>query len=187
LAGGRTRAGEQIASQIGTTSSALSNLRQQQGSGLAGIVETGAGNLANILTGSGQSQSQTLQQLATLLANIATGQGSQVAGLPGLPGTQQTPGILGGGAASPLSGAGAAISGITGFLSDSRLKKNIQKMFTRIDGITFYIWDWTDKAKKMVGDQPDFGVLAQEIKNIIPDAVSIGSDGFYRVDYGKIL
>lgn len=95
LASGRQRAGEQIAGQIGGTTSALANLTAQQGAGLADILGAGGGSLANILSGAGQAQALSQQQLATLLANISTGQGSQLASLPGIPGVQQTPSRIG--------------------------------------------------------------------------------------------
>ncbi|MCK5444970.1 MAG: hypothetical protein KAI73_05055 [Rhodospirillaceae bacterium] len=95
LASGRTRAGEQIAGQIGGTTSALANLAAQQGQGLADIFGAGGGNLANLLSAAGREQGLSGQQLATLLANISTGSAAQVAGLPGIPGIQQTESKLG--------------------------------------------------------------------------------------------
>lgn len=96
LSSGRTRAGEQIAGQIGGTTSALANLASQQGSGISDLLGTAGGNLANLLSGAGQAQGQSQTDLAALLANIATTQGSQIAGLPGVPGVQTSSGALGG-------------------------------------------------------------------------------------------
>jgi len=96
LAGGRTRAGELMAQNYGQTAQGMAGIQQQFGNDLSGITGQGAGNLANLLSGAGQSGNQNYQQLAALLANIATGSGSTVAGLPGIPGTQQNQGMLGG-------------------------------------------------------------------------------------------
>lgn len=93
-AGARTRAGEQIAGAIGGTTSALAGLTERQGTGLSDIIGTGAGNIANLLAGAGTAQQTSQQALATLLANIGVGAGSTIAGLPGIPGIQQTEGAL---------------------------------------------------------------------------------------------
>lgn len=106
LAGGRERAGQRIAEAIGGTSTGLANLASQQGRGLSDIIGQGGGNLANLLTGAGTAQGLSQQQLAALLANISTGSASQIAGLPSLPGVQQTP--------SRVSDIGNIISGIGG-------------------------------------------------------------------------
>lgn len=95
-AGGRTRAGEQIAGAIGNTTSALTDLRNQQGLGVQNILANETGNIANLLAGLGQGEQASQQALATLLANLASNQGSQVGGLPSIPGVQQTQGALGG-------------------------------------------------------------------------------------------
>lgn len=109
VAAGRTRAGEQIGNQITSTATALSNLASSEGSGIASILGAGSGNLANLLTGLGRDQSSIQQQLATMLANISTGQGTQMTGLPGIPGVQQSPGMI--------SGIGQAAGGIGGLLA----------------------------------------------------------------------
>ncbi len=109
LSGGRTQAGEQIASAIGGTTSALSNLINQQGAGLADILGTSTGNLANILAGAGTAQGASQTALATLLANIAAGQGSQSASLPSVGGVQQSGGNL--------QGVGQLASGIGSLFS----------------------------------------------------------------------
>jgi hypothetical protein len=81
IAQNRFQAGRDIASQIGQTTSGLSNLANQQGSGLSDLIGSGAGNIANLLSGSGQFSAQQQAQMAQLLANISTGQGSQLAGI----------------------------------------------------------------------------------------------------------
>lgn len=110
LSAGRQDAASQIAQAIGGTTQGLANLQQQQGAGQADIIGSTTGNLANILAGAGQQQAGGQTQLATLLANLATQQGSQTAGLPGIPGIQQTQGLL--------SGLGQAAGGFgTGILA----------------------------------------------------------------------
>lgn len=72
-------------------------------------------------------------------------------------------------------------------LSDERLKKNIVKFSTLKNGINVYRWEWNDEGKHLAGDQPTFGVLAQEVQKIVPEAVNMGSDGYLRVNYGMIV
>lgn len=105
LGGARYDTGNRLAGAIGDTTSALSALRNQQGAGLAEQIGANTGNLANLLTGASDNQANMLTQLAQLLGQYGMGQGSQLAGLPGIPGIDQTGGILGG-LGSVLSGAG---------------------------------------------------------------------------------
>jgi hypothetical protein len=94
LSQGRTGAGELIAANIGGTSTALANLQNQQGAGLSEILGATGGNLSQLLQQSGITEAQLMQSLSALLANSGQGASSTLAGLPGVPGTQQNPGIL---------------------------------------------------------------------------------------------
>ena len=177
---GRLQTGRDIAGQIGGTTSALSDLISQQGSGLADITGSGGVNLANLLQGAGQAQAQGQTDLATILANIATQQGSQVAGLPSAASQLTGQGLL-----QPIGqlagGIGTAIAA-----SDERLKTNITEAGKTPSGINLYTWDWNEEGKEIACDQPTFGVIAQEIMKIKPEAVIMYPDGYYRVDYARI-
>lgn len=64
--------------------------------------------------------------------------------------------------------------------SDSRLKTDIRYVMTDERGINWYTFRYN-------GDQKvHYGVMAQEVMDIVPDAVRL-VDGFYMVDYGKLL
>lgn len=104
----RFTTGTNLAGAIGGTTSALATLVNQQGQDLAGTIAAGAGDLSNVIAGAGGGQAQSQQNLAALLANIISGQGSQVGSLPGVPGTQQTTGVLGN-VGNFLSGVGSLI------------------------------------------------------------------------------
>ena len=71
--------------------------------------------------------------------------------------------------------------------SDIRLKTEIKRVGKLPNGIPVYRWEWTKEAKEIVDDQPAFGVLAQEVLEFMPDAVTLGTDGYYEVDYRKVL
>ena len=181
VAGGRTRAGEQIAQNIGSTTNNLANLQNAEGAALAQILD--GGQFAEIMAKAGITDANTLQQLATLLANISTGQGSQATGLGGIPGVTQTEGALAG-IGQAAAGAGAAMTGFAA-MSDIRLKENIVPI-GKIGQHNFYTWDWKAEALPIVGNQGTVGVIAQEAQKISPDAV-FEVDGILKVDYSRIF
>lgn len=66
------------------------------------------------------------------------------------------------------------------FISDRRFKENIRRIGTLTNGIATYAFNYVwSKAQQ-------FGVMAQEVLGVIPDAVVFGRDGIMRVDYGKV-
>jgi hypothetical protein len=69
--------------------------------------------------------------------------------------------------------------------SDMRLKDNIQKVAT-INGINLYNWDWNEEGQKAFPGQSTFGVLAQEVQETRPDAITENADGWLMVDYAKL-
>ena len=94
------------------------------------------------------------------------------------------------GAKSNASGSlwGSLIGGAATILaSDERLKENVEYYDTMPNGVKVYTWDWNDTAKSLgVDNTPPFGVIAQEIMKTHTDAVTMGEDGYLRVNYGKI-
>lgn len=78
---GRTRAGEQIAGQVGASTSALTNLVNQQGGGLVDILGAGSANVSNLLRDFGTMSAQQQAQLASLLSGISTGSGAQLSNI----------------------------------------------------------------------------------------------------------
>jgi hypothetical protein len=67
--------------------------------------------------------------------------------------------------------------------SDENLKKEVTAMDTALDtvmsleGVEF---TWKDSGER------DFGFLAQQVKSVIPQAVSVGNDGVHGVDYSRL-
>lgn len=70
--------------------------------------------------------------------------------------------------------------------SDKKLKTNIRKVGQLASGLNTYFWDWTEEAKKLVGNQMTFGVMAQEAIEVFPEAISKDSNGYLQVDYARI-
>jgi hypothetical protein len=89
--------------------------------------------------------------------------------------------------AATLSGAGAftAVGNVTAF-SDRRVKTNIKTIDNALAkvlclrGVTYNRTDLEDKSEQI-------GVIAQEVKEILPQVVQENEDGHYSVAYGNIV
>lgn len=143
---------------------ALLEAYQQQVQGLGGLAQlpSMAPQIAQQTAGIGQTLSQ---------GQIASAQAEQA-------GTQQFMGNIMG-----LGQLGIAAYG-AGMFSDRRLKKNIVKV-GEIKGFNWYTWDWNIVANKMGLDGTCTGVMADEVYDTHPEAVSL-KDLFMFVDYSKI-
>ena len=100
-------------------------------------------------------------------------------------------------AASGTSGEIRATNNVTAFYSsDRKFKENIKPIedalnkVTAIGGKTF---DWTDAYIKEHGGEDgyfitksDFGVIAQDVQTVFPQAVRTRDDGSLAVDYEKL-
>ena len=64
--------------------------------------------------------------------------------------------------------------------SDARLKRDITPIAKRENGLQLYRYRyaWSDTLY--------VGVLAQEVLEVAPNAVSRGADGYLRVDYARL-
>lgn len=121
------------------------------------------------------------QQAAGSLGGLRAGLGSQQAQLSLAGGAAQAAGITG-----QAAGARAGITGAFGLLSsDIRLKENIERIGTLDSGLGWYKWEWTEEGKAIAGDQICYGVIAQEAREVFPDAV-VEVDNYLRVDYMRI-
>lgn len=75
--------------------------------------------------------------------------------------------------------AGAVGKAAPVIFSDIRLKNNVKHVDTLPNGIKLYTWDWLNNDI----EGPTYGVIAQEIAEIIPSAVLQHSSGYLMVDY----
>jgi hypothetical protein len=94
-------------------------------------------------------------------------------------------GSLFGGMEGGVNDAGSIASMASSF-SDRALKENIKPVGKLDNGLTVYVWDWTEEAKKLVGDQPTLGVIAQEVQEVAPEAVIEDDSGYLKVNYGAL-
>ena len=141
-----------------------------------------------------QRRGQPLNELNALLSGQQVGMPQMPSFNPG--GLAQAPNFSGAaqnqyGAALDASNASnasttGAMNGAMGLaslfmLSDKRLKKDIMHVFTLPNKIKVY------KYRFVGSDRMELGVLAQEVQEIMPDAVAVDSHGFLRVNYDKVL
>ncbi|QDP64552.1 MAG: hypothetical protein Tp1100DCM00d2C33371621_10 [Prokaryotic dsDNA virus sp.] len=105
-------------------------------------------------------------------------------GLSGLPGDSSTTMQKETGTGDVL-GTAAQLYGMY-LLSDKRLKDNITLIGQSKKGHNVYTWTWNKLAKKLNINSPTIGVLAQEVMETNPDAVTKNNDGYYMVNYGAL-
>ena len=78
------------------------------------------------------------------------------------------------------AGLGAAATALPLLLSDKRSKENIVKVGQSESGINIYEFNYLNESQRYRG------VIAQDIVLTHPDAVALGEDGLYRVNYDLI-
>jgi hypothetical protein len=54
----------------------------------------------------------------------------------------------------------------------------------RLRGVT---WEWRDEAPGAAKAQPGIGVIAQDVEEVFPELVTVGPDGYRRVDYAGLI
>jgi len=178
LGANRQRVGDRIADNIAATSGAVAG--QQSGDLLGTLLGGDASNLVNLINAAQSGDAASNEALAALLANLTVGEGSNISSLKGLPGITNT-------AADALSGAGNLAGGIGAAIaaSDHLLKTDIRKLGEH-NGHNLYSWKWNAEGERLTGHKFGAGVLATEVLEKTPEAVSI-KDGYLAVDYSRIF
>ena len=72
--------------------------------------------------------------------------------------------------------------------SDVRLKKNIERIGTLPNGLPFYSFEYIDSFKDdpMAGKGHFTGVMAQDVEQVMPEAVITMANGYKAVNYGML-
>lgn len=99
-------------------------------------------------------------------------------------GVNQQPSIM-----SQIASVGqAAAAGYGAYTgkSDVRAKENIVRVGELPSGLPVYTFEYKDEFKDKDGHGRFIGVMAQEAKEMFPDAVMVADDGYYAVDYSRI-
>jgi hypothetical protein len=88
-----------------------------------------------------------------------------------------------------LMGLGGTLGSAYLMGSDIRLKQNIKAIGVMDNGLTLYSFEYKDEFKdhKYCGHGVHVGVMADEVEQVYPYAVSTLDDGYKVVNYGLIL
>ena len=168
----------------GDTLQQLNNNAMLVGQGLIGDQKQSIGSLLNYgLTTAGNQGNLLLGQGAAAAGGItgaANARGDRASNLLSLGGGAITGGIggIGGGIGGILKGA------IGGIFSDPALKEDIKKVGNK-NGFNIYTWTWNEAAEKLGLSGSSRGVMANEVKAVMPNAVS-ERDGYMTVNYDMV-
>lgn len=70
--------------------------------------------------------------------------------------------------------------------SDRGIKQNIVQVGVHPLGIGLYLFDYKEPYRGQCGHGRQFGVMAQDVETVMPQAVSMHPDGYKMVDYGML-
>jgi hypothetical protein len=70
--------------------------------------------------------------------------------------------------------------------SDQATKENICRIGTHPIGIGLYLFHYKSQFRDEWGHERQFGVMAHEVEEVLPAAVSVDADGLKRVDYAML-
>ena len=87
-----------------------------------------------------------------------------------------------------ITGILSVTDDITAFYSsDARLKDDITPIedpLNKVQSLSGNTYTWNEKSNK---EGEDVGVIAQEVQEVLPEAVTVRGDGYLAVDYHKII
>jgi hypothetical protein len=70
--------------------------------------------------------------------------------------------------------------------SDRALKENIVRIGTHPAGFGLYLFDYKPKCRETAGYGRQFGVMADEVEAVLPQAVVMHPNGYKMVDYALL-
>lgn len=82
-------------------------------------------------------------------------------------------------------------TGSIGTCSDARFKTDVRPIgdalatIEHLNGIRYY-WKTSEHPERNFSTGEQVGVLAQEVKEVLPEAVTLQSDGYFTVDYTRL-
>jgi hypothetical protein len=140
----------------------------------AGAAGRGGGNRGGAMNvSSGRAAAAASARGRASMASMPRGGGASFAGARG------GGGFHGGGGGGFRGGGGGGFrgGGGGGRRSDIALKHDVVLLGHLVNGLGYYRFSYLGGQKAYVG------VIAQEVENVVPDAVRRGSDGYLRVKY----
>ena len=84
------------------------------------------------------------------------------------------------------SGAVGDGKGMNMAASDPAIKVNVVRIGEHPAGFGLYLFDYQPEFRDKWGQDRQFGVMADEVEHIIPEAVSMGVDGYRIVNYALL-
>lgn len=88
------------------------------------------------------------------------------------------------GGASGSDGTGSSMTTVMG--SDPSIKENTVKIGNHPLGIGLYLFDYKPEFRKQWGSGRQFGVMADEVGTVMPEAVCVHPDGYKMVNYAML-
>ena len=82
--------------------------------------------------------------------------------------------------------SGAKKDGGTKRVSDRRTKHNITRVGDHPLGFGLYLFDYKPGNRDACNQGRQFGVMADEVLRVVPEAVSLQANGHYQVDYAML-
>jgi hypothetical protein len=91
-----------------------------------------------------------------------------------------------------LKALGSCATGCSpGACSDRRFKQNIKPIASALDKVTklqgvSFTWNTKEYPRKFFTEEPQIGLIAQDVEPVIPEAVLTDKEGFKSVTYDKL-
>ena len=89
------------------------------------------------------------------------------------------------GAATGANGDGAVLNMVTK-ASDPAAKENAVRIGTHPAGFGIYLFDYKADLRDAHGHGRQFGVMANEVEMVLPEAVMVRADGYRAVNYSML-
>lgn len=70
--------------------------------------------------------------------------------------------------------------------SDRRIKEEIVQLGSQPSGVGIYLFNYKPEFRDTWGHGRQFGVMADEVEAVMPEAVSMHPDGYKMVDYAML-
>jgi hypothetical protein len=181
---------QQFANQL--TGANLSNQARQQGFGELSYMRNEPLNTLNAVRSGAQVQGPSFvnapQQAVTAgpdyMGAAQAGYNAQLANFNAQQAAQANlnSGLMG------LGGSLGAAAIMAPAMSDIRAKENIQPIGVLTNGLTLYSFEYKDEIKShpLAGEGVHVGVMAQEVEQVYPYAVTTLDDGYKVVNYGLL-
>ena len=74
------------------------------------------------------------------------------------------------------------------YSTDNKLLSEVKTRMILENGLVVHIWEWNEKAKELGLDKyPPAGLIAQDVKEMYPDAVITDQNGYLMVDLPVLM